>query len=78
MELLEKLVQPATLSNSMGDSTVLRFSTRARDIVLSFGRPRHQVVTKEDAEARGGAACVRVARPVSVRVGGELADGSGA
>jgi len=38
----------------------------------------HQVVAKDVTEAGGGAACVGAARPVSVRVGGELADVSSA
>ena len=62
----------------MGDSTVLCFSIGARESVLSLGGPGHQVVDEEDAEAGGGATCVGAARPVNVRVGGELVDGSDA
>jgi hypothetical protein len=78
MELLEKLAQPAALSNSMGDNMILCFSTGVRDSVLSLGEPGYQVIAEEDAEAGGGATHVRAAHPVSVRVGGELANRSGA
>jgi hypothetical protein len=62
----------------MGHNTVLHLGTGAGRRGLALGGPGHQVVAEDDAEAEGGAACVGAARPVSVRVGGELADGSSA
>ena len=51
MELLEKLVQPAALSDGVGNSTILSFSTGARDNGFMLGRLRHQVVAEVDAVA---------------------------
>ena len=38
-ELMEKLLEPRTLSNDVGDGAVLRFSTGAGDNGLPPGRP---------------------------------------
>jgi hypothetical protein len=38
MELLEKLAQPASLADGVGDSTVICFSTEVRDNILALGR----------------------------------------
>jgi len=51
MKLLEKLAQPTTLCDDVGDGSVLRFSTREGDCGLALGGPRHQVVAEEDTEA---------------------------
>ena len=55
MELMEKLAQPAALS----DGTVLNFSTGARDSGLTLGLPRHQVVIEVDVVAQRGATGAR-------------------
>jgi hypothetical protein len=75
MQLLKELPQPAALGHHMGHSMVLHLSTRAGHYSLALGRSGHQIVTEKDVEAEGGAACVGVACPVSVRVDGELANG---
>ena len=55
VELLEKLMKPTTLGNSMGNHAVLSLSTRVGHHRLALGEPRDQVVTEEDAVARHGA-----------------------
>ena len=39
MKLVEKLPDPTSLSNGVGNSTVLGFSTGTRNSVLPLGRP---------------------------------------
>jgi hypothetical protein len=58
----------------MGHCIVLYFGTGARYGHLTLRRPRHQLVTKEDAKAKGGMARVRVANPIGIGVGYELVD----
>ena len=53
VKLLKQLAQPTTFCHSMCNSSVLSFSTRARDGGLAFGRPRHKIVTKVYTIARG-------------------------
>ena len=52
MKLLEKLPEPTRLSHGVDHSAVLGFSARERDRVLPLGRPRDEVVTEVDTEAR--------------------------
>ena len=77
VELLEKLMKPTTLGNSMGNRAVLSFSTRVGHRCLALGEPRDQVVTKEDAVARLGVPRVRIACPVHVGVCGEGVNATG-
>jgi len=78
VEFLEQLTQLAALGHNVGHCTVLCFGTGARHRRLALGGPRHQVVAEVDAEAGGGAARVGAAGLVSVGVGNELVDGTGA
>jgi hypothetical protein len=71
MKLLEELAKPTCFGDGVGDSPILRFSTRARHRVLTLGRPRDQVVAEEGAVPRGGAPGVWTASPVRVGVGDE-------
>src|SRR6185503_15361473 len=78
MELLEQLTKPTSLSNSVRNNTILSLRTRTRDRSLSFGGPRDQVVTEEDAVARSGAPRVRATSPISIGVGGQTVDAANA
>ena len=51
MKFLKELAQPATLGDHMSNSPVLGLRTGPGHRGLSFGRPGHQAVSKEDAEA---------------------------
>jgi len=69
MELLEKLSQPGRLSNGVGDSTILSFSTGSGDSVLALAGPGDEIVPKKHDIARGGLACVWTTGPISIRIG---------
>lgn len=78
VQLLEELPQIAALDHYMGHGMVFHLNTRERPW-SGVGRaksPRHQVVTKEDTKAEGGATCVGTA-PVDIGVGGEVDGASG-
>jgi hypothetical protein len=62
----------------MGHSTVLRLNTGAGHRSSAFGGLGDQIIAEEDAKPGGRAARVGAARPVSVGVGGELANRSSA
>lgn len=47
-EFIQKLAKPTTLSDSMSDSTILRFGTGAGDHGLPLGGPRDKIITEED------------------------------
>ena len=51
MEFLNELAQPATFGDHMSDSPVLSLRTGPGHRGLPFGRPGHQAVSEEDAEA---------------------------
>lgn len=68
VKLLEKLAEPTSFSDGVGDDTILGLSARARDGVLSLGGPRDQIVTEEDTVARSGATCVRTTSPIRVGI----------
>jgi hypothetical protein len=68
MELLEKLAQPATLGDGMGDSAILSLGARPGHRGLTLGGPGDQVVAKKDAEAGGRASGVRNCHPKEVGV----------
>jgi len=51
MEFLKELAQPATFGDHMSDNPVLGLHTELGHRGLPFGRPRHQAVSEEDAEA---------------------------
>ena len=51
MELLKQLADPAALSDSMGDRTVLGLGAGSGHCGLTFRRPRNQVVAEVHAEA---------------------------
>jgi hypothetical protein len=74
VKFLKKLPHPTTLSDEMRDGAVFGLSAGVGDHGLVFGGPRHQIITKEDAEAGGGVAGVRVAHPISIGVDSELVD----
>ena len=68
VKFLEKLVQPATLGDSMGDGAILSLRAGAGNCSLAFGRPGDKVVTEVDAVAGGGASRVGATSPVGVGV----------
>ena len=51
MKFLKELAQPATLGDHMSNIPVLGLRTGLGHRGLSLGRPGHQAVAKEDAEA---------------------------
>jgi hypothetical protein len=63
LDLMQEPAQPGGLSHTIGDGTVLGFSTGAGDDNLSLGRPGDQVVLEEHGIARHGAMSVRAASP---------------
>ena len=67
IKFLEELPYPAALGNDVGNGTVFRFSTRARNSGLSLRGPRHKVVAKIDTIPRRGASCVWATSPISIR-----------
>ena len=74
MKFLKKLSKPTALCDHMSNSPVLGLCTGPGHRGLPFGRPGHQAVAEEDAEAGGGAARVGAPCPVSVGVGNQLVD----
>jgi hypothetical protein len=50
MKLLEQLSYPSALSHGMGNNTILLLGARVRDIHLSLGGPRDELVPKVDVE----------------------------
>jgi hypothetical protein len=45
MELMEKMREPTSFSNSIGDCPILRLGTRPRKSMLALRRPGDKVVT---------------------------------
>jgi hypothetical protein len=77
MELPKKLAKPAALGNCMSHNTILSLGTGARNCSLALGRPGYQAVTIVDAIPRGGATRVRIASPISIRIGCQSSRGCG-
>ena len=75
VKLVKKLTEPGSLSNTIGHGAILSFSTGTGDGVLTLGRPRDQVITKEHSIARGGLASIRTTSPVSIRVDHQIIQG---
>jgi hypothetical protein len=72
LQFAEKLTQPGSFCNSVGNGAILRFGTGPGHSVLAFGGPGNEVITKEDRIARSGLASIWAASPVSIRVGNQL------
>lgn len=51
MKLLKELAEPTSLSDGVGNSSVLGLGAGAGDSMLSLGGPRYQIVTKEHTVA---------------------------
>ena len=68
VEFGEKLSKPATLGDDMGNDVVFRFGTGVGHCGLSFGRPRNEIVAKENAVSRRGALGIRSVSPLGIRV----------
>jgi hypothetical protein len=68
MKFLEELTKPTTLSNRMGNITILSFRTRTGNSGLSFGKPRDETITVVNTIARGRSPRVRTASPISIRI----------
>ena len=51
LEFMEKLTQPARLSHTVSNASVLSFCTRTRDGWLPLRRPRNKVVTEKNTES---------------------------
>jgi len=75
VKLVKKLTEPGSLSNTIGHGAILSFITGTGDGVLTLGRPRDQVITKEHSIARGGLASIRTTSPVSIRVDHQIIQG---
>nr|GEV25280.1 hypothetical protein [Tanacetum cinerariifolium] len=54
MELTKKVANPRCISYSIRNHAVFSLSTRRRQRVLAFGRPRQEVVTKKNTVDGGG------------------------
>ena len=72
VKFLEKLAQPRSLCNSIGNSAILGFCTGARNSLLPLKRPGDQIVTEEHSKAPGRLARVRTTSPISIRVDNQL------
>jgi hypothetical protein len=72
MEFQEELAQPRSFGNSIRHTSILSFSTRPREGVLTLGRPENQVVTKERSIARGRPARTKAASPISISVNHQI------
>jgi hypothetical protein len=66
IEFQEELAHPCSFCNSFSDNTILSFSTRARDSVLTLGVPGNEVVTKERNIARGGLTRIQATSPSTI------------
>jgi hypothetical protein len=75
MELLQELAKPTRLSDAVRNRTIFSLRTRTGHRRLPLGGPRDQIITKENAETRGGFSGVRTTSPVSVRVCNEIEGG---
>jgi hypothetical protein len=78
MELLEELPEPTNFSYAVGHGVILSLSARAGDDVLTLGGPGDEIVTEKHSVARGGPTCIRVTRPVRIRVDRQLGGRGGA
>ena len=72
VELMKKLSEPRSLSNTIGDGAVLGLSAGAGHGVLTLRGPGDQVVTKEHSIARGGLPRVGTTSPISIRVDNQI------
>uniref|UniRef100_J3M498 Uncharacterized protein n=1 Tax=Oryza brachyantha TaxID=4533 RepID=J3M498_ORYBR len=72
VELVKVLAKPGYFSNNVSDDIVLGLNAGARHRDFMLGRPRHQVVAKEDNVARCGAPRVGATSLVGVGVDGEI------
>jgi hypothetical protein len=78
MELLEELPEPTNFSYAVGHGVILSLGARAGDDVLTLGGPGDEIVTEKHSVARGGPTCIRVTRPVRIRVNRQLGGRGGA
>jgi hypothetical protein len=65
-EVTKKMREPNNFSSNESQSTILRFTTGARDSRLFLGTPRNQIVTKINRVTRGRAASIGTPSPVSI------------
>jgi hypothetical protein len=68
MKLLWQLTEPTSLSDSIGNGSILGLGAGAGDSMLPLGGPRYQIVAKENTVAGGRATSVRTTSPIRVRV----------
>jgi hypothetical protein len=72
VKLLQKLSQPASLSNTICHSPTLRLSTGLGHCRLMFRRPGDEIVPEEHRIARRGLARVGTSRPISICVDSQI------
>jgi hypothetical protein len=66
VEFLQRLADPATLSDSVSNSPILSLSARSIHCGLALGGPRNYVVVEENEEAEGRASRVRTPNPIRI------------
>jgi len=72
VKLLQKLSQPASLSNTICHNPILCLSTGPGHCRLTFRRPGDEIVPEKHRIPRCGFARVRTSRPISIRVDHEI------
>ena len=75
MKLSEKLTQPSSLSDTVGDRMVFSLGAGPRDGGLPLRRPGDEAGTEEDGVTGGGPPGVRAAGPIGISVDNELRGG---
>uniref|UniRef100_A0A0A9A4J6 Uncharacterized protein n=1 Tax=Arundo donax TaxID=35708 RepID=A0A0A9A4J6_ARUDO len=68
MKFLKKLAHPPTLSNSVGNRTILGFYNGPGDRGLTLRGQGNQIITKINTEPRRRVSIVRTTSPVRVRI----------
>jgi len=68
VELMQQLVQPCGLSDTISHGAILSLGAGSRDSVLTLGGPGDEVVTEKHSIARGGLARIRTTGPININV----------
>jgi len=75
LKFTKKLTQPRNLCHSISNGAIFSFSTRAGASVLSFGRPRHKIISKKNSIPRSRFPGIRTACPINIGVDNQLRTG---
>lgn len=71
-KFLQKMAQPAGLSDSICNGAIFSLCTGPGHCGLALGRPGHEVVPEKHCITRCGFAGVRTACPISIRVDSKI------